>query len=480
VTCSLGDLVSGATATVTIVATATVAGTVTNTATVQSAVGDPDPTDNSASQSTTVTPSADLSIVKTGAPDPVTVGQNITYTLTVSNAGPSDATGVVVTDTLAAGLTFVSATSGQGTCTQASGTVTCDLGTLASGAGTTVTIVATVTAPGTVSNTASVDGAEPDPDPSDDTSTDDVTVAASADLSIDKTASPNPVVAGNTLTYTLTVSNAGPSDATGVVVTDPLPSGTTFVSASNGGTLVGSTVTWTIASIAAGSSVSLSLVVEVDEDVEGSLSNTATVDSLVADPDPSDDTDSIGVTVEPPDTPVADLSVEKVADDAKPSIGQVVTYTITISNGGPADATGIEVDEVLPDGLEYLSSKATQGDYDPETGSWDVGDLAVGDEATLTLKAEVTGKAGSTIDNLAEVSKLDQPDPDGANDSAEAAVEVSAEEVEPDDPPSTIVAYTGGAFGRLTLLMLLFGLLGLVAILGSRRLLRDGGAAGGR
>jgi len=287
-------------------------------------------------------------------------------------------------------------------------------------------------------------------------------------------------VAGNALTYTLTVSNAGPSEATGVVVTDPLPSGTTFVSASAGGTEAGGVVTWTIASIPSGSSASVSLVVEVDEEADGNLTNTASVDSAVPDPDPSDDTDSAIVTVEPPDTPVADLSVEKVADDSKPTVGQVVTYTITISNGGPADATGVVVDETLPDGLEYRSSEATQGDYDPETGTWDVGDLAVGEEATLTVKARVTGKAGSTIDNVAEVTKLDQPDPDGANDTAEAAVEVSAEEVEPDDdPPSPIVAYTGGAFGRLTLLMLLFGLLGLVAILGSRRLLRDEGAGGG-
>jgi uncharacterized repeat protein (TIGR01451 family) len=479
VTCALGDLAPSGTATVTIVVTATAAGTITNTASVQSAVNDPDPTDNSASQPTTVSASADLSITKSSSPDPVTVGQKVTYTLAVANAGPSAATGVQVTDTLPTGLTFVSASSTQGTCTQSGGVITCDIGGLASGGTATVTLVARATAAGVVTNTARVTATTPDPDPSDNSGSDDVTVVASADLSIAKSASPDPVVAGNELTYSITVSNAGPSDASNVVVTDPLPSGVTFVSADHGGTASSGTVTWSLGSLASGSSVTLSLVVTVDETTEGTLANTATVDSDTADPDPGDDSDSVDVTVDPPDTPVADLSIEKTADNDKPKVGSTVTYTIALTNKGPADATGVVVADVLPSGLEFGSATATQGEYDEATGDWDVGDLAVGDEATLTMDVVVTGEAGSSIDNLAEVMASDQDDPDGANDTAVEGVRVerapSPEPTQTVEPPAAI-AFTGGTPGRLFLLMVLFVLLGMIALFVARRLESDGHA----
>ncbi|MDA2911626.1 DUF11 domain-containing protein [Nitrospiraceae bacterium AH_259_D15_M11_P09] len=114
----------------------------------------------------------DLSVVKSDSPDPVTTGQNLTYTVTVTNNGPSEATGVTLTDTLpASGVTFVSATPSQGTCSQASGTVTCPLGSLANGANATVTIIVTATAAGTLTNTATVAGDKSDPDNTNDTAT---------------------------------------------------------------------------------------------------------------------------------------------------------------------------------------------------------------------------------------------------------------------------------------------------------------------
>src|SRR5207253_11485919 len=111
-----------------------------NTATVTSGILAPNPADNSATAATTVNPAADLSLTKTDSPDPVPAGQLLTYTLTAQNAGPSSATGVQVTDNLPAGVTFDSATPSQGTCSQASGTVTCALGTLTSGGNATVAL----------------------------------------------------------------------------------------------------------------------------------------------------------------------------------------------------------------------------------------------------------------------------------------------------------------------------------------------------
>jgi uncharacterized repeat protein (TIGR01451 family) len=114
---------------------------------------------------------ADLAITKSGAPDPALVGGSLTYTIGVTNNGPSTATGVTLTDPLPPSTTFVSATTSQGTCSAAGGTVTCALGTLANGAGATVTVRVTPTAKGTLTNTASVQGNEPDPDTANNSAT---------------------------------------------------------------------------------------------------------------------------------------------------------------------------------------------------------------------------------------------------------------------------------------------------------------------
>jgi uncharacterized repeat protein (TIGR01451 family)/CSLREA domain-containing protein len=103
---------------------------------------------------------ADLEISKADSPDPVTVGDNLTYTITVTNRGPDAATNVVVTDTLPSGVTFVSASPG---CVHAAGVVTCNLGNIPAGGSVTITIVVTVTAPGTISNTATVTSDTLDP-----------------------------------------------------------------------------------------------------------------------------------------------------------------------------------------------------------------------------------------------------------------------------------------------------------------------------
>jgi choice-of-anchor C domain-containing protein len=106
---------------------------------------------------------ADLALAKADSPDPVRVGQPLTYTLTVTNRGPSAATGVTLTDTLPARVTFESADPSQGSCNQSGGTVGCDLGSLAGGADATVTIVVTPTIAGTLTNTATVTGDQHDP-----------------------------------------------------------------------------------------------------------------------------------------------------------------------------------------------------------------------------------------------------------------------------------------------------------------------------
>ena len=173
---------------------------------------------------------ADLSISIADDPDPVLVGRALTYTLTVTNNGPDAATGVTTTDALPGGVTFVSATSTAGKCAESSGVVTCFAGALDIGetvtttTTTTTTVVVIPTATGVITNTASVSGDELDPDSTNNTATSQTTVVGGADLSISKADDPDPVLVGDVLTYTLAVTNDGPSTSTAVALTDALPS----------------------------------------------------------------------------------------------------------------------------------------------------------------------------------------------------------------------------------------------------------------
>jgi uncharacterized repeat protein (TIGR01451 family) len=152
-----------------------------------------------------------MAVTKTDSPDPVVINNNVTYTVVVVNNGPSQATSVVLTDTLPAGPAFVSANSTQGTCTQAAGTVTCNIGTMASGANATVTIVITPAATGNITNTASVTSAVTDPTAGNNTATATTTVAPAIPPGFNLVATPPvfTVPAGLAATYTVTVTPEG-------------------------------------------------------------------------------------------------------------------------------------------------------------------------------------------------------------------------------------------------------------------------------
>ena len=247
----------------------------------------------------------DLSMTKADAPDPVTVGGTLTYTLTVTNNGPDPSTDSTVTDTLPAGVTFVSATPSQGTCSQAAGTVTCTLGPLAVGASATIAIVVTVdaTAVCPLSDTATVAGVETDPLAANNSATASTACGGGTDLAITKADAPDPVTVGGTLTYTLTVTNNGPDPSTDSTVTDTLPAGVTFVSAtpSQGSCAqAGGTVTCTLGPLAVGASATIAIVVTVDATAASPLSDTATVAGVETDPVAGNDSATAETTISLP------------------------------------------------------------------------------------------------------------------------------------------------------------------------------------
>src|SRR5262249_17839781 len=155
----------------------------------------------SASTQTTILAAAALSIGKSASAGTVLAGQPLTYTVTVTNTGPSVATGVLISDTLPGGVSFASASNG---CTPSGGTVTCGASTWPAGSTVSVTIVVTPGAPavGLITNTASVQANEADLVPGNNTASVTTQVLAAAELAISKTASPTPVAVGQPLTYT--------------------------------------------------------------------------------------------------------------------------------------------------------------------------------------------------------------------------------------------------------------------------------------
>ncbi|MGJ0909504.1 DUF6923 family protein, partial [Clostridium botulinum] len=222
----IGTMVPGATVTVLIRGTVdpSCTGTITNTARADSTTPDPDPPNNETTIITPINPSADISITKTANPDPVVAGEEATYTITVTNAGPSDALNVTLTDAIPACI-LNPEFSIDGGVTFNPWVNPYVIGTMVPGATVTVLIRGTVdpSCTGTITNTARADSTTPDPNPPNNETTIITPINPSADISITKTANPDPVVAGEEATYTITVTNAGPSDALNVTLTDAIP-----------------------------------------------------------------------------------------------------------------------------------------------------------------------------------------------------------------------------------------------------------------
>jgi uncharacterized repeat protein (TIGR01451 family) len=298
---SKGTVAAGETAVFTVVVNvnANVAGssTIMNSATAASTTSDPNSGNNTSMTTTTVNTSADLVVTKSDSPDPVTAGGDLTYTITVTNNGPSDAQGLQLSDTLPANTTFVSFTVPMGwTRTDSvpvggTGTVTASATTLAAGANSQLTLVVHVD-PNTphltvINNSATATTTTTDPDGSNNTGMSMTTVSARPDLSVTKTDVNDPVMLGTQISYHIVVKNNGPSDATGVVVTDKMPSSSMFVSATPSvgscAAPVNNNLTCTIGNMLNGATATLDIVVKSTGN-PNTIFDTATVMGNEADP----------------------------------------------------------------------------------------------------------------------------------------------------------------------------------------------------
>ena len=386
--------------------TAPANGPAVDTAAVSATTGDPNTGNNSASASVTITPSADLSVVKTG-PASIIAGQSIAYNVVVTNNGPSSAATVTVADPTPAGLTFVSNSGGCATA------YPCNLGTMASGQVITITSTYTVSpgATGSITNTASVSSTTTDTVPSNNSNSTTATVNASADLLITKSG-PASSTAGSTLIYTITVTNNGSSDAGSVTVTDATPASTTFVSNTGACTTA---FPCALGTLTAGQSKTITSSFTVSPAFTGtSISNTANVTSTTSDPllpnNSATATTSFGAN--------ADLSVTK-SGPASAASGSSVSYTITITNNGPDAALNVTLTDPTPLGLSFTSATgACPGGF-----PCGIGTLASGQSASTTATYTVTATSGS-VTNTAQVSSA-IADTNNTNDSSSATTTIT-------------------------------------------------------
>ncbi|MBK9711345.1 MAG: DUF11 domain-containing protein [Kouleothrix sp.] len=432
--CSFGDLAAGASVSIHITSptTAQSCATYPNTATAQA-------TNNAAVQaSASVTVNcATIQISKTADASSVDAGDQIGFTITVTNGGVGTANGVVVNDTLPtnAGTSWTIDAGGSSSgCSISSGVLTCNFGSMAGGTSKHVHITSPTTPAtcGTVDNTASV------------TTSNDGSGTASASITVNcpdvkvvKTAANGTINAGDTASFSIVVSNIGAGTAKGVTLSDTLPSGVVW---SLGGpdaancSISGSSLTCTFGDLAPNATRTITVSGTTDAADCGVLSNSASASTTN---EPSDklanNTSSDSITVRCPD--VVDI---KTATTPTVSAGDPVAFSIAVSNNGPGTAYNVALNDPLPGnaGLDWDIVSASpglnctiSGAVGSEVLSCSIASLAAGASVSVTVGSGTTAASCATISNTATASASNEPSANTGNNTSTASLTVDCPDV---------------------------------------------------
>ncbi|MCU1347263.1 MAG: hypothetical protein JWO56_293, partial [Acidobacteria bacterium] len=423
---------------------------ISDTVTVSSSTDDPDLTNNQATATTNVTGPlvADLQVTVTGPPS-VVQGAALAYPITVRNGGGATAAASSMSIPVPANSTFVSMTTPAGWACGApiGGIVTCTPtgGTIASGASAnfTMNLTASGASGNTVTITPTVTTTTPESTTTNNTASASTIIRAAntADIAVTVVPSSTQTEVGEVVQFLETITNNGPTATNATVVTHTVPANTTFVSitppagwtcvppavGAPAGTAIPCSTSGTLAS---GSATQFITKFLVNNGVAAgtSITDTVTVNPVslpagVTDSNPANNTASGVSVVRAANT--ADLAIVKTDSPDPIGQGQLVTYTLTVTNNGPETGTGITVSDALPTAnVDYVSANSTQGSTIPACSyalpnlTCNVGSLPVGGTATISVivqvKAAVAG--GTVISNTATVSGT-KTDPVAANNS---------------------------------------------------------------
>ncbi|MCA1833933.1 MAG: choice-of-anchor P family protein [Actinomycetota bacterium] len=368
---------------------------------------------NEASCATSVTYTPNLFIQKT-CPGTVVLGEDGTYTIRYGNSGTAPSNDVTITDTLGAGQSYIEgSTVGTDEPDVTGNVLTFTIGTVSPN-GTqseSFSFKVHVTAPGSIDNTAAINGTEAETDNANNTASCSSTVTQpDVTLVKDCPATANP---GQTVEHTLTYGNAGTADALNVVISDELGDGLTFVDSSAPHTVDGPNVTFNIGTIPAGTAgetITYTVrIASVDSAGAHTFSDSASISGSRTEVDTSNNSDDCDTAI----TFRPDLNITKDTSDANVSPGSVITYTITVTNPAAtssAPATGTTVSDTLPEGITYDSCGGAECSETGGVVTWNVGTVDVGQTVTLNLSVNVGFDAGCQICNTASVSSPDDPD----------------------------------------------------------------------
>lgn len=377
----------------------------------------------------TPTPRADLRISIEGSANPIAAGGVLTYTIRVDNFGPEQATALQITSQLPGSVTY---TGTDRACNESAGFVRCDLPTLGATASVSFTLPVRVLATsGTLVNAVRVDAATFDPTPGNNTDSETTTVAIATDLEITIDASADQVGAGQPLTYTLTLRNAGGNPA-------QLPSILTEVNAGDFQSGVATPPDWECSGsgrritcdsgtpLAPGGVITATLLLRAPDQLPatGVLTGTAIASSNTLDPNLGNNERSVVTTI----VPAADLAIEFLADRIPGPLyaDEPFTYVLQVSNSGPNGATRVQVKLTLPDQTTYLPDPPPEGWgcelAQPELTCTRVENLPAGGEAELSVRVEAPAAPGP-IDATVMVS-AETLDPDVEGEANRATLQL--------------------------------------------------------
>jgi uncharacterized repeat protein (TIGR01451 family) len=373
-----------------------------------------------------------MTITKSADKSTANPGDEITYTVTYENTGTGDASDVVVKDTIPDDTEFVSSSPGYDSVSGK--TYTWNVGTVLAGKSGTITITVKVKA-GTEDETILVNKAtlyyedvNGNPYPT-QSAWANVTVTAPI-MTVSKTASVLTADPGDEINYTITYENIGTGLAKNVKIVDTLPLDVNFVvSYPMYDSVSGNVYTWNVGDVAAGDGDDIYVVVTVKAGTQdGSvLRNYVKLTYTDANNNPlPEENDYVDVTVTAPE-----MTITKTADNDYADPGDEVTYTLFYENTGSGDATGVVVKDTIPDETDFVSCSPAYDSVSGRTYTWNVGDVASGENGTITITVKVKAYTPDK-EVITNWATLDYKDANGnplPQDSDSADVTITAPEM---------------------------------------------------
>ena len=346
-------------------------GTFINEASVSGNEYDWDLKNNNDSAGINVNPSADLAVEILVNDTNPKFNSLVKWTLRVTNNGPDEATGVVVCDLLSKDLIYLSST---GNYDVKSGLW--NIGTLEMGKSVSIDIVTLVNKTGKITNDANVSGREYDWNLSNNYDNKSIDVDVCADLAIEKLVNDTNPKFNSLVEWTLRVTNNGPDTATGVVVCDILPEGLISIDKSFNGT-------WNVGKLLNNQTKELTIICLVNKTEK--LVNIADIAGNEYDCNLTNNIINKSIEV----ASSADLFVKKYVNNTAPDFGEIIKWSVVVSNNGPDIATNVQVNDLLDDGLIFVKSSSTKGNYDAKSGIWAIDSLAPETDETLNIYCKV-------------------------------------------------------------------------------------------